>query len=270
MVFPKYPDGVLYWLEAGDASVIETEMQVSELVTGFTEQRGPNKETYAYGHESPYYQRNLNRFFRTTGVCLRLPGMVLSNESLQILVEAFCEEFGVQQRDIGVGEFYAKVNATGRAETQKGACIFDAANGSLRLTQQLAENFSTAARLAVDLAKRRSNPTAHGQLLALLTIAESLKPKAQRPRSVDLFQTDGEWWEVISAGEKGVCSGDGGSKEEVEIIRFRYTPNGAVYDIKVDAPNLKRSLGIQSVQPIFGQSKTCLWNPTTGEVKSNT
>ncbi len=48
MVFPKYPTGILTWLGAGETSIVETELQVSEQVTGFTENRGPNKERYMY------------------------------------------------------------------------------------------------------------------------------------------------------------------------------------------------------------------------------
>lgn len=94
LVFPKYPKGVLSWLAAGQNSMVETELQVSEQVTGFTEQRGPNKETHLYDQASPFYQRSLNRFFRTTGICLRLPRLNLSADTLQILMEAFCGAFG--------------------------------------------------------------------------------------------------------------------------------------------------------------------------------
>ena len=268
MAFPKFPEGLLTWLTAKEANVIETEMQVSEQVTGFAEQRGPNKETHVYDQESPYYQRSLNRFFRTTGVCLHLPGLNLSADSLHLLQEAFCGEFGVQERDVGIGDFHTKVNPAGRAETQKGVCIFDATNGSLRLTQQLVENFPMVVRVATDLAERRGHASARDQLAALSRIAEFLKPMPIQRGSSNLFQTGADGWlEVISPGERGIYVGDGSSKEEVEIIGVRYTPNGAVYDIKVGTPNLKRSLGLQSVEPIFGNTKTHLWDPTTGETK---
>lgn len=175
---------------------------------------------------------------------------------------------GVQERDVGIGDFYTKVNAAGSAETQKGPCIFDATNGSLRLTQQLATNFPVAVRVATDLAERRGNVAARNQLDVLLSIAESLRPQTITPEPPDLFRSEGDGWlEVICLGEKGVYLGDSGNKEEVEITSVRYTPNGPVYDIKVETPNLKRSLGIQSVEPIFGQTKTYRWNPTTDETR---
>jgi DEAD/DEAH box helicase domain-containing protein len=266
-VFPKYPKGLLTWLDGGENSIVETELQVSEQVVGFTERRGPKKETYIYEPSSPYFQRSITRFFRTTGICLHLPNLILAHDTLQIVLEAFCGEFGVQERDLGIGDFYTKVTPAGGTETQRGLCIFDATNGSLRLTQQLASNFQLVVKVAGELAERRRDSTAKAQLRALLKIAESLRQKSVPLGAPDLFQADvAGWFEVICEGEKGMYTGEGGNGEEVEITAFRYTPNGAVYDIKNDTPNLKRSLGIQSVEPLFG-AKTCLWNPTTNETK---
>jgi DEAD/DEAH box helicase domain-containing protein len=268
MVFPKYPKGVLSWFATAQDSIIETELQVSELVTGFTEQRGPNKDTHVYDQTSPYCQRSLNRFFRTTGVCLHLSKLNLSANTLRIFLEAFCGEFGVQDRDVGIGDFHTKVNPAGVPETQRGPCIFDATNGSLRLTRQLAANFPVVARAAADLAERRGDLAARTQLDALFRIAQLLKARSLHAEPADLFRTESDGWlEVICPGEKGVYAGDGGKKEEVEVKGVRYTPNGAVYDINIETPNLKQFLGIQSVQPIFGQTKTYFWNPTTGETK---
>lgn len=57
--------------------------------------------------------------------------------------------------------------------------------------------------------------------------------------------------EVIGQGEKGVYIGDSDNMKEVEIIGVRCTPNGPVYDIKLEITNLKRSLGIQTVRINF-------------------
>jgi hypothetical protein len=50
----SFPSGILTWLGTEENSIIETELQVSEQVTGFTEQRGPNKESHFYDQVSPY------------------------------------------------------------------------------------------------------------------------------------------------------------------------------------------------------------------------
>ena len=70
MVFPRFQGGVLRLSRSETGFLAEAEMQVSERVLGFTERRGSAKpEEHRYGPSSPYYQREINRFFETTGVC---------------------------------------------------------------------------------------------------------------------------------------------------------------------------------------------------------
>jgi DEAD/DEAH box helicase domain-containing protein len=266
MVFPKFPDGILSYLASGDTWLIESEVQVSEQVLGFNEQRGPNKEPpHTYDLNSPYSQRALNRFFRTTGVCIQFAQLGLQQQTVETLVEAFCAEFGVQDRDIGIGDFFSRVDPQGAPAALRGFCVYDATNGSLRLTEQLAQNFGKALTVACELAQRRSETFVLNQLRSLMSIADSLASVRQEESSGD-FLKDG-WMEVISPGEKGIYHGEGGRRDEVEIVNFRYTPKGAVYDAKTADPKIKQSYGVRSVEPIFGITKTCWWNPDTGEIR---
>ncbi len=68
-VFPSFDGGILQLFRSDEGFVAESELQVSERVTGFTEQRGSTKSEYEYGPGSDFYQKELNRFFETTGVC---------------------------------------------------------------------------------------------------------------------------------------------------------------------------------------------------------
>ena len=265
-VFPKFPDGILSQFVSGDSMVIESEMQVSEQVTGFTEKRGPNKEHHTYDQNSEYWQRSLTRFFRTTGVCFQFPDITLLAGSLHVVLEAFCGEFGVQERDLGLGEFFSKINVSGAVGTLRGYCIYDATNGSLRLTEQLALNFRAIVSVARELAERRGEAVVGGQLQALQRIAGSLE--AVGVPQGEYAPLDDGWIEVICPGERGIYSSDGGRRDEIEIENVRYTPRGAVYDVKTSNPSLKQSLGIRTVEPMFGMTKICLWNPETGEMKS--
>ncbi len=239
-------------------------MQVSEEVLGFVEQRGPNSDRHDYGPTSPYSQKSLNRFFRTTGVCLYFPQLTLSKDAIYLLLEAFCTEFSVQDRELGVGDFYSRINTTGLNAPMRGHCIFDSTNGSLRLTQQLAENFETSVRVAHDLAQRRGEVFAN-QLGDLISVVPSLKKEKVTPPQDQILEA--EWIEVIAAGEIGIYSGEGGRDERVSVLRVRYTPNGAVYDVESAVPGMNQSLGIRSVEPVFGTTKTCLWNPNSGEFR---
>ncbi len=69
MVFPRFQGGTFSLFASKNGFLAEAELQVSERVTGFIEQRGAQKEEYRYGPGSPYYQRDITRFFATTGVC---------------------------------------------------------------------------------------------------------------------------------------------------------------------------------------------------------
>src|SRR5439155_6888638 len=137
MVFPRFHGGILSLYRSDCGFLAEAEMQVSERVQGFTEQRGSAKEEHRYGPGSTYYQRELNRFFETTGICWYFPEKHLITEAVaSSILDAFCSEFGIQQRDLGVGLFNSKQSPFGVGKCQ-GACIFDETNGSLRLRQRL-------------------------------------------------------------------------------------------------------------------------------------
>jgi len=263
-VFPRFPEGILTSLRSGDSAVIESEMQVSEEVLGFVEQRGPNSDRHDYGPTSPYSQKSLNRFFRTTGVCLYFPQLSLSKDAIYLLLEAFCTEFSVQERELGVGDFFSRINTSGVGTPMRGQCIFDSTNGSLRLTQQLAENFETSVRVAHDLAQRRGEVFAN-QLGALVGAGASLKKEKVTPGEDQKLEA--EWIEVIAAGEIGIYSGESGRHDRVRVLGVRYTPNGAVYDVESAVPGMNQSLGIRSVEPVFGSTKTCFWNPNSGEFR---
>ncbi len=263
-VFPKFPDGILTSMRSGDSAVIESEMQVSEEVLGFVEQRGPNSEKHEYGPTSPYSQKTLNRFFRTTGVCLCFPQITLSKDATYLLLEAFCTEFSVQERELGIGDFYSKITPAGLGKPIRGQCIYDSTNGSLRLTQQLAENFETSVRVAYDLAQRRSKPFTK-QLETLLDVAKTLT--LEKVNQGHGQPSEAEWIEVVAAGEMGMYSGGRAGREAVKIIGVRYTPKGAVYDVQSEIAGMNQSLGIRCVEPIFGTTKTCFWNPETGQTR---
>ena len=70
------------------------------------------------------------------------------------LLEAFCVECGIQTRDLGVGVFRTKSNPV-LAGATAGICIYDATNGSLRLTQLLADRFAQVIDRAVTIAEER-------------------------------------------------------------------------------------------------------------------
>jgi DEAD/DEAH box helicase domain-containing protein len=119
MVFPRFDGGILTHLRSASGFIVEADMQVSERVTGFSELRGPNRVEHRYGPGSPYAQRELYRFFETTGVCwLFEPGLRTSEETLDAIRQTFAAEFGIQERDLGYGYFHSNVTPRGTGPHQ--------------------------------------------------------------------------------------------------------------------------------------------------------
>jgi DEAD/DEAH box helicase domain-containing protein len=103
MVFPRFQGGAYLLLRSPRGFLAEVEMQVSERIIGFTEQRGPNKKDHKCGPGSPYFQREITRFFATTGVCWYFGDKNIESEQVAgKLLEAFCAKFGVQERDLAL------------------------------------------------------------------------------------------------------------------------------------------------------------------------
>ena len=110
-VFPKFQGGLLNYLHSDDSFVVESQLQVSERVMGFTEQRGRNKAVHEYGPLSYYSQRPINRFFETTGVCWAFSDPAIMNEAVaRAILEAFCSLCGIQARDVSVGIFHSNTS----------------------------------------------------------------------------------------------------------------------------------------------------------------
>ena len=77
VVFPRFQGGVLNLLRSDDGMVAEVELQVSERVVGFVEQRGKVKSEHLYGPGSEYYQTD-HAVLRDDRRLLVFPGAVRS------------------------------------------------------------------------------------------------------------------------------------------------------------------------------------------------
>lgn len=274
MVFPNFDTGLYRLLRSERGFVAEASMQVSERVTGFVEQRGSTQEQHLYGTGSPYSQRPLTRFFETTGVCWCFPERcAVSEETAQRLLEAFCMEFGVQERDLGVGLFHARRSPTG-AEGCQGICVFDATNGSLRLTERLGEQFSTVVTRALTNARALEDAQAETELRLLAGHVAGLRAvpvTAPEGTEAGTGNHDGgdneEWQELIAPGEPAVNNPPQGSREIVKVLGHRYTPRGWYYDLEPHPPMDRWSVPTAQVQPIPGETRRLRVNAITGETE---
>jgi DEAD/DEAH box helicase domain-containing protein len=265
MVFPRFGAGVLNLWRSDTGFLAEAEIQVSERVLGFTERRGgaePLKHLYDLG--SPYAQRPLNRFFPTSGVCWFFSDLsTLSEELGNVILEAFCVEFGVQERDLGVGHFYSKDSPLGHGSCQ-GLSVFDAVHGSLRLTQRLAENFVRVLDTATSIAQSRNKQAAVKELQLLRTEASGLRTAAVTQDNISTTSETDDLVDVIAPGAKAMYLSNL-DNQEVTVLSYRYTPKGLVYDLMHHKPGIKWTVPADLVQPIFGQTQFMRVNLVTGE-----
>lgn len=271
-VFPKFAGGTLQAWRAPEGFLAEAELQVSERVTGFVERRGSSQFEHLYAPGSPYAQRPIQRFFETTGVCWRSSGSSASSEAVaQAMLNAFCLRFGVHHRDLGAGTFRANATPLG-PEAVQGACIYDAADGSLRLTQRLAEHFAEVVDLALTLAREAEQADAalERDLEDLrrwcATVGTDTGHSAAPAPALPPRPEDG-WIALIAAGQPAVLRHGSGETEEVTVLAYRYTPHGLLYGLEHPQPGTLWQVAAEAVIPIHGVTVMEQVNLTTGETR---
>lgn len=289
-VFPKFDGGTLQLFVSEEGFLAECELQVSERVTGFTEKKGSAQEEHEYGPGSVYYQKELNRFFETTGVLWWFPASCVTTERIaEKLLDAFSYKFGVQKRDLGIGLFSSNFSPIG-SEKRKGACIFDATHGSLRLTEMLATNFAEVVEESLHFAHAQKEQLTIDELSELKQYVESIKQEGIEDEFSEHCDDD-NWVKILAPGEKGIYHSANGPTDVI-IIEYRYTPHGLLYELnnpnekdQYDInPSLSRNrrlsqkiekvaptkwlVAANAVQPIPGESKVMEVNLITGESRA--
>lgn len=266
-VFPDLLNGVLQRFEGAGGLLAEAKMQVSERVLGFAERVGQTTVEHHYGPGSQYSQRELSRFFETSGVCWKLAGDKGTDLKVaEALRDAFCVLCGVQSGDVGVGTFYTKDVVLGQSPC-RGVCIYDATYGSLRLTEQLAARFGEVVALALAIASDGPEPNAGlaDVLEAMHRTASSLVALGDPgERTVTEPGTESDWVEVIAPGEKGMYVGNCQTRE-VRVLGSRYTPMGLVYDLEPEAEGARWTVVAAAVAPLYGSTRMVEVNLVTGE-----
>jgi DEAD/DEAH box helicase domain-containing protein len=268
MVFPRFNGGAHNLYGAGDGFWVEAEVQVSERVLGFQEMRGGTKlGPHKYGPASPWCRRELTRFFGTTGVCWHLADRAACSEELAWRVlQAFCLDYGVQGRDLGVGLFHAKQTPFGPVDKCQGVCIYDAVDGSLRLTQRLAENFVGVLKSAATYVRAEGAQEIADQLLVAYNAFASMAPVQLANGRMVERPFIGDWAEVIAAGERAIYLSEDGPRE-VTVIGHRFTPKGLMYDLvpEKDAENSRWTVSHRVLQLMHGFTRTVWVDLVTGE-----
>jgi DEAD/DEAH box helicase domain-containing protein len=263
MVSPRFEGGTTGLWRAGSSFVAEVEMQVRERVLGFVEQRGSVTEEHRYGPTSPFHDRELPRFFATTGVCWYFAEPVVMSDAAGLaILEAYCAKCGVQMRDLGAGRFHSKTSPTGDGKCQ-GLCIFDATHGSLRLTQRLAERFADVVEAAISAATRDDALNVAAELAGVAVASHNLRPVIV-DGSAASSPVDGDRIEVIAPGERAMFRGQADVRE-VQVLAHRRTPYGLMYELAPPQPGVKWMVAANQVEPLYGETAMVRVNLTSGE-----
>lgn len=265
-VFPRLADGILALWTSPHGLLAEVELQVSERVLGFWERRGSAKEEHRYGPHSIHSQREINRFFQSTGVCWSFENWEGGDSATRYLLQSYCRQFGVQEHDVGVGWFFAKQSPIAPHQL-RGPCIFDSVYGSLRLTQRLAEHFPEMVAQAEELANGEGDTAAAAQLQSLLAAARSLTLQPAVPSlswPVGLTEDGGDWAVLVASGQIAMLANGDGSKE-VEVVGYRYTPRGLMYELRHLDSTVTWTAPANGVVPIHGRTRLVRTNLVTGD-----
>ena len=276
IIFPNFSSGILERRQSSSGFIVEADLQVSERITGFIERRGRSRIENSYGPTSPYYNKPLTRFFVSTGICWCFPehDFARSARLAETVKAAFCIHFSIQDRDIGVGTFHANSSPLG-SETVKGPCIFDATDGSLRLTHRLATGFedvldcaSRLLEIQVDAEpdqKAILRQTA-ADLEQLTQLVDDLRVIEDVDEIVDFEEDEGETRIVVVRPGSPAIYQTNGEPEDVVVRKYAWTRQGLMYWL--EHPELKNwRVKYESVQPIHGQSEVEYYNPDTDETR---
>lgn len=267
MVFPRFANGALQLARGANGFVCEAELQVSERVLGFTEVRGGQRYDNPYGPMSTYSQRPVTRFFETSGVCWwTSEGAAASERAAAWIRAAFCHRFGIQEQDVGVGLFHAQPGPAGHEGVVKGACVYDATNGSLRLTSILATHFVAVVEAAIAAAYQAEEDADARELERLRDAAIRFARVDVEPVAVDAVTqaTDG-LVDVVAPGEVAMYLG-GAGPEEITVVGVLYTAVGVLYEVEPPTRDSKRKVASAHVVPLAGRTKMARFDTRTLEI----
>lgn len=276
MVFPKFQHGIIQLRKSSNGFIAESELQISEKVSGFTEKRGGNTLSVVYDQNCIYAQRPVVRYFETTGVCWYFSDKKVIDKTVASLIcNAFCLNFGIQNRDIGCEIFHTKNSPNDLGASCTGFCIFDRTSGSLRITQLLFVNFEKIIETAITIYSSGHmdnldfSHEVSEALQSVLVYAKNLGDVCLHTSNDDKASVDlsDEWVIVLAAGSCAYLLKDTGDAEEITIKSYRYTPSGLMYDVFINTDGT-RLVANKFINAIPEKSKFINVNLYSGEEKS--
>lgn len=283
LIYPNLTTGNVYSAQRyAELFVIECNLQLKEIITGYKERRGPNEhiQSYPLDPNLGYYfnQSRFERNYFSSGVLLSHPLLersTLDRETLaQILFEAYLMQLPFERQDVRFGSDRYRVSRGSVSEGQRFLCVFDQTYGSLRLTARLTEPAVLRGVLdkAVDIAR---NDKAFEVSSDMVTVLETLCDAASSTPMDELVAEEPpvvttNATVVIVPGSTGIYPDY--HNEEFLIEGIIYTPKGLVYrgrrrsqtgrkfeEVLITAPHDK-------IVPIDGASTLGYYDYDTAEI----
>jgi DEAD/DEAH box helicase domain-containing protein len=264
-LFPNFANELIFLAKSEHAFYAEVGLQASERVIGFIERWGATKTEHNYNTDSTYTKKPLNKYFTSSGICLYCDDEDYSKEKVaKYLSIAFCRICSVNEREIGFGVFHATKHPLGE-EKISGIAIYDSVNGSLRLTSQFTTKINEIFNLAQNLATSEGAMAVAGSISLLGEKFSQCKVADINLNPISILSD--EWVSVIKGGSKAAFN-DGGQhiNEDVDVLRYAYTPNGLVYFLKPRIEGVSWQVAGTFIKAIPGISEIEYYNISSGEI----
>ncbi|MGH7594907.1 MAG: helicase-related protein, partial [bacterium] len=277
LIFPDLAPGRIYQAKShGELVCIECHLQVREALSGYAEQRGPNRINVEYPADVEatgvhFEQARFSRNYLTTGVILSHPALGENRFEAELIASALFEAFLMsvpyERRDAGFAADKFRL-AHAPLNAQDGArfiAIYDQTYGSLRLTSRLMSDAILRAVIpaAIDLCRlgeateaQAKTVAALGQLLA--EAAHAAVDHAIQP--AEKKQSDKNLIPILLPGSKGLALHNGNTEFEVEEIFFdaisqRLSYRGRYVDEQYANATTKIILPVEGLMEVPGESR---------------
>jgi len=288
LIFPDLTPGRIYQAKShGELTCVECHLQVREILSGYAEQRGPNRINVTYPADVEatgvhFEQSCFSRNYLTTGVILAHPALSESRFEAELIVAALFEAFLMivpyERRDAGFAAdkfrlAYAPLNA------QDGArfiAIYDQTYGSLRLTSRLMSDsiLRTVIPTAIEICGLGEATEAQEKTIAAL---EQLLAEAAHDPITHVIQPEEEkrpdknLIPILLPGSKGLAMHNGNTEFEVEEIFFdaisrRLSYRGRYVDEQYANATTKIILPVEGLMEVPGDSTVGYYDLATGGI----
>lgn len=200
LVFPNLNGSGVKGTKYGKLILIESELQIRKIITGFKKRRGSQEVTFNYPlndkfKELPGIYFDKDKFVRiyfSSGVVFSHPFFNSLNSSIlekiaNLIFESFLMVIPYERTDLDytVDKFRANNNSVGILKDEKFICIYDQTYGSLRLSGRLMEReilektLKNACKIASEQAERQvilqllNNLNQHPEVIHIAENSES-------------------------------------------------------------------------------------------------